>query len=949
MMTLGPIGFLAPWLLTALLALPLIWWLLRFTPPRPKLVVFPPTRLLKGLEDSEQTAEHSPWWLTLLRMMLAALIILALARPLIHPDRENLAGSGPLLIVVDNGWASATHWDARQVMISALIARAERDARAILIFPTAGAQNKILAPMSPEKAREASAGLVPLPFDPRRDNAAGRLDRDLKDKSGYSIVWLSDGVDYGNTEQFASTLVRLAGPDGHVTIARAGKNAVPLGLYAGIGKGGALFVRVLRTEGGPRAGTVQAYSSRGDRLGQAAFTLAPGAATAKAAFDLPLEIRNQVARLEIVGEKSAGAVHLLDRRSQWRRVGVVSGESREFAQPLLSPLYYVERALSPYAEIASTKTSNITAAVQELLERNLSVLILADIGKLVPVTLRDIEEWVERGGTLIRFAGPRLEKSADTLMPVPLRRGGRTLGGSLSWSEPQPLAPFDKESPFYGISPSPDVKIHRQVLADPASQVRGDVWARLKDGTPLVSASRKGNGRLVLFHVTANSDWSNLPISGLFVNMLQRIVERSIMTPGRSGAAQANISSAAAKAGSPGVFAPLQLLDGFGRLTPPTTAVQPLKGGELGKTRAGPAHPPGYYGPAGAARALNVVGADTALKPLSSLPVTTATIGYQVRQAIQLKPWLLAAALAVFIADMIAVLLLAGSAGLMTLARRGAAVLLLTGFTMLLTLGGAQAQKKDPGAEKLALEASLQTRLAYVLTGDAEIDRASLAGMIGLGKVLDARTAIEPGPPIGVNVDRDELAFFPLLYWPVREDAQKLPDATLATIDAYMKQGGMILFDTRDYQQSLPSGGGGTQGPGAVALARLLGKLDVPPLEPVPDKHVLTKSFYLLRNFPGRWDGGTLWVEARPDSDNARERQARRADGVSSLLITSNDFAAAWALDDNNRPMFPVVPGGDVQREMAFRVGVNIMMYALTGNYKADQVHLPALLERLGQ
>ena len=70
---------------------------------------------------------------------------------------------------------------------------------------------------------------------------------------------------------------------------------------------------------------------------------------------------------------------------------------------------------------------------------------------------------------------------------------------------------------------------------------------------------------------------------------------------------------------------------------------------------------------------------------------------------------------------------------------------------------------------------------------------------------------------------------------------------------------------------------------------------------------------------------------------------------MSSIVITSNDLAAAWALDDANRPLYPAVPGGEVQREMAFRAGVNIVMYALTGNYKADQVHVPALLERLGQ
>ena len=72
-------------------------------------------------------------------------------------------------------------------------------------------------------------------------------------------------------------------------------------------------------------------------------------------------------------------------------------------------------------------------------------------------------------------------------------------------------------------------------------------------------------------------------------------------------------------------------------------------------------------------------------------------------------------------------------------------------------------------------------------------------------------------------------------------------------------------------------------------------------------------------------------------------------DGVSSILITSNDLASAWAIDDVGRHIYPVVPGGERQREYAFRVGINIIMYVLTGNYKADLVHMPAMLERLGQ
>ncbi|HZP20344.1 MAG TPA: DUF4159 domain-containing protein, partial [Bauldia sp.] len=69
----------------------------------------------------------------------------------------------------------------------------------------------------------------------------------------------------------------------------------------------------------------------------------------------------------------------------------------------------------------------------------------------------------------------------------------------------------------------------------------------------------------------------------------------------------------------------------------------------------------------------------------------------------------------------------------------------------------------------------------------------------------------------------------------------------------------------------------------------------------------------------------------------------------STILITENDFAAAWATDENGNYLFPTVPTDPRQREMAYRAGVNIVMYTLTGNYKADQVHVPALLERLGQ
>jgi len=951
MMTIGSIGFLQPWVLAALAALPAIWWLLRLTPPSPQVVVFPPTRLLKDLKSTEETPAHSPWWLTALRMLLAALIILALARPVLNPDRQTFAGEGPLLLVIDNGWASAAHWGERREAIEAAIDRAQRDGRTVVLAPTAPGQ-PVSDALSADQARQRIGGLSPEPYAPDRAALAATLQEELGARSDFSVFWLSDGLDYGEGDALVAALKKLAGGGGDLVVLSPEKGDAALALGQAPGAGGELAGRVLSGAEGPRSGTIRAVTGRGEPLGEVEFKIGENARETTARFDLPLEIRNQVARIEIAGERSAGAVQLLDARSQWHRVGIVSGESREAAQPLLSPLYYVQRALSPYADVITPSEGNVANALHDLIERKVSTIVLADIGKLIPGTQEELETWLESGGVLIRFAGPRLEQGGDELLPVALRRGGRSLGGSLSWSTPQPLAAFEEKSPFRGLAVPEDVRVNRQVLADPTVASDAEVWATLADGTPLVTAAKQGQGFIVLFHITANSDWSNLPLSGLFVEMLRRVMalgssQTGIETGGDASSTEAAPASRVATSSS--ALPPLQTLDGFGHLTTPPLRAAPIAPDKFDGIVPGPDHPPGYYGRSGAARALNLVAAKTVLTPMAPVEGSTAS-GYTLKKPMALEPWLYLAAIGLFGADILAMLLLSGGLRFRRRAATAGVAILLA--TALVIPNAAPVRAQEPASpeaaaadspDDFALKASLHTRLAYVVTGDPEIDRTSEEGLSGLSKVLRARTALEPAEPMGVDLDKDELAFFPLLYWPVREDAEPLSDTTLAKVDAFMKQGGLIIFDTRDQQTSF---GAGAQG---QALTRLIGQLDIPPLEPVPATHVLTKSFYLMHSFPGRWDGGALWVEAEPQDEAERSERSRRTDGVSSLVITANDFAGAWALDQSNRPIYPTVPGGEVQREMAFRAGVNIVMYALTGNYKADQVHVPALLERLGQ
>ncbi|MFO1186706.1 MAG: DUF4159 domain-containing protein [Alphaproteobacteria bacterium] len=319
-------------------------------------------------------------------------------------------------------------------------------------------------------------------------------------------------------------------------------------------------------------------------------------------------------------------------------------------------------------------------------------------------------------------------------------------------------------------------------------------------------------------------------------------------------------------------------------------------------------------------------------------------------KALNLAPWLLTAALLLALADGVIALLLMGR--LQWPARfgrraAGTAALILAAMTL-------------PADHPLADDAALlkganETHLAYAITGDGAIDEMSRAGLDGLTRALTVKTALEPAEPMGLNIERDELTFFPLIYWPVTPAQKELSPKAQAKLDRYLKTGGMILFDTRDSAEAAAVPGTAT--PAALALRRILAGLDVPPLVPIDTllagerPHVLSRSFYRLKEFPGRYASGTVWVEA-PLADAAGEDETREGavnDGVSSVIIGGNDWASAWAVDRYSRPIAALIPGGERQRELSFRFGINLAMYALTGNYKGDEVHTQELLKRLGE
>ena len=929
MLEFGSFAFAAPWMLLAAAALPLLWWLLRVTPPAPRLMEFPAIRLLLALKPQEETPARTPLWLILLRMFLVLLVILALSHPLWRPGAM-LHGSGPLIIAVDDGWASAIDWPVRRAAMESLVDRAERDQRPIRILATARhASDESIAISRLLRAADARAlirNLSPRPWPVDRHGALRALEN-LSVEGSAHIAWISNGMgeelsDHragGSGRNDADALASRLQSLGSVQVftppsGAAGKMVLPPETESG-----ALIVPVLRADArGENRIWLRATADGGQLVTREEIRFKDGATRAKARLVLPGEQRNMVTRIEIEGETSAGATFLLDERWRRRPVGLASGEASETEQPLLSSLYYLERALKPFSEVRR-------ATITELLKREIAVLVLADIGKLSGHQTGLLSQWIGKGGVVVRFAGPKLARTASGMIPVRLRNGGRALGGAMSWAKPAQLASFSESSPFFGLAVADDVRVRRQVLAEPSIDLNNKTWARLSDGTPLVTAEKRGQGWLILFHTTANTEWSNLPLSGLFLDMLRRIVDLS----------QGVVADDAET-----VLPPIELLDGFGRLGPAPPGVSPIPGGGFSDARARPRNPPGFYGHDAARRALNLSAGITGLTPLGELPSGIEVLPYGSDAAIDFKPWLLLAALVLLIADMVLGYALRGLLPLPGLRGGAAAVVLVCALVLVSEHGFAQTVNPPPaGPDAKVIYATQKTRLAYVRTGDERIDSVSRAGMVGLSQILHKRTSVEPGAPLAIDIEADEMAFLPLLYWAVSPDQKALSDTATEKLNQYLKKGGTILFDTRE-RGNFATNSFGQGGRASQRLRMLLSGLDIPSLIPAPRDHVIAKAFYLLSSFPGRWAGGALWVERRGGNHN---------DGVSSVMIGANDWAGAWAVDEVGATMFAVVPGGELQRETAYRFGINWVMYALTGNYKTDQVHVPAIIERLGQ
>lgn len=901
MFSFGALTFLSPWVLAALLVVPALWWLLRVMPPQPKSIRFPGYFLMKDLRTDIKTASKTPWWLLLLRSAILALFILALADPVMKLSEGFPGSGGAVLVTVDNGWASAANWKERQAKLREILPRIKRGGRSVIFLPTApsAGDGKLHyhGPMDAEEAENFVARLAPQPW-PTDHGGLRAVAAEVFERNKIShAIFLSDGT--ASDRNASHNLLRALQSDaGGLTVVMDGEVNAPLVLRRTVQKPGQLSFSVERLEAAtePSEMKIVAAAAGGNVLDELAFSY-PGSRTSfDVTWDILPEMRNKVARLYLREPQMASAVYLTDSQWQQHPVGVIADPSQKDNQSFLNEVYYLRRALETNSQIDVDQ-------VDELLKQPLSALIWPDSAPVAAVERVRLLEWVQQGGFLIRFAGPNLAANPeDPLLPVALRYGQRAMEGSMTWEKPVKLGDIGEFSPLLGLGVPKDVTVTRQVLADPSPEVFEKTWLQLEDGTPLVTGGSVGKGVIVLVHTTAGPDWSNFSYSGLYVEALRRMISLST-----------GIGDYKAKA----LLPPLMVMDGFGRLTSPDPK-SVVKSADAGAPFVpSPETPPGIYGDERQFQVFNLGDGLPAMQALQELPAGVLADTYALTGERSQKADLFKWALLLLMLDAALTMWLRG---VVSLQAKTAALFVLLFFPVT-----AQAAE--------ATDLASNVYLAYLETGDQGTDEVSFNGLKGLAEIINARTTIKVKGVVGVNPEIDDLFYYPFIYWPVAEAQGGISADAARRIQNYMGRGGMIVFDTRDQQF------GDTQGStiGQRKLRQLTENIRIPELMTVPDDHILTRSFYLLDDFPGVYAGGKVWVEKEPNPNY---------DAVTSVIIGANDWAAAWSKEASDRSRF-MLPGGEQQREMAYRSGVNIIMVALAGNYKADQVHVPYILERL--
>lgn len=884
----------------AFISLPIIYFVLKSYPPLPTKYNFSSFFLLREIDMSAVTREKCPIWLLIFRLLLITLLIFFFSKPYLNknPVAKNYES---FVVLSDKGWSIGSIWNDYKKIVENIAFEAEKAKKEVYFYDTT-----MKIEQKPIKFNNAKDILLfldkntPSPWQTDRENLRSILLKNdyFKNSKVFFIFSKFDSISFEKQKSILTLLrdnvpnLEIIAPVRNIKIIKSYKvfennNQIIIERFGNLDEEN-LEIRISTEQ------NLALYRKK--------FLFEKGKNNIIIEENFPLEVSNLFYKIEVIGSNHAGASYFLDDLSKKKNIGIYSEDFNYIEKPLLSPAYYINKALNKEHNIFLNN-------LEEILKEKPSVIIFPKSKKLDRKNKKALISWLNNGGLLLKFASNRSSYEKDTFFNShDYQPTIRNIGGDLSWNKILSLKEMNEDNIFKNISLKDDIFLKKQLIFTNFSTKNLKILVALEDETPLISMKKVGRGKVLLFHFTANNDWSNIPMSNIFIEFLSKALLLS-QYENKNSMNSLQIDSE---------------INSFGTLE----QSESLKTFEniymLKKTKPSQNNLPGIYYNNEIIAALNLAGNLQSQSFREKIYSKYNMKNYYKSNAFDLSGFILVIVMIMALVDILISSTIKNKLyflkKLKNIVNTMSLLIILISFTFIYNTYSSEYLKN--------------TFLAYIKSSNEKRNEISKYGLEALKNTLIRRTSISPEGVVGLDVNADTFFYFPFIYWPVDNEIISISENAKNKIKNYLKTGGIILFDIINFDRNKSI----LESKSYIFVKEFLLSIGIEDLNYIRRDHTLSKSFYLLEKYPGRWDSKVILID-NTDLD--------LKDGVNSVIIGFNDWVGAWALDDNNYPMFPAVPGGERQREMAFRFGVNIIMYALTGNYKSDQIHSKSILNRM--
>lgn len=894
---LNNVTFQNPEYFVFLLIVPILWKYFKEGPDRPVLKKFPAIILIAQNTSSDSTPIKKNYLNLLLKTLLVFLITVLLANPSEKKDFKTKP-----LIIIDNGWDSGPGWEKINKGINQFLE--SKKSNTFTIFPTvASNKNKFnyLFEKKEFEIREYLKGIKPLALKPNYILLSKELPNFVQDDT--KIFWFTNHYMNKEKKAFYDSIKSK-----NLKIYSSSKEDFPIILSLLSQEDNIYSFGLINMNKDLDNFFIDCYDIK-QRI-----IIRQKVSQDKIKYDeqnfgnfsveIPKEKNDLIYYFKISNSKSVSSVAIKSNYVKKKKIGLVQTNFQDNDNEYFRANFFVRKALESNYDLKSLP-------LDQLLSPNKSLIISDDFDTTFFGFEERILQWIGEGGTFLKFAGDKFLSHAENnqlssvLGIIPITKKVISVDGELSFKRNLSIAQISGKSPIRDFEIPKKIKINKYIeIPKNIDNLKLKFWVKLDNGAPLITQRPYEKGNLILVHLPANNEWSNISLSIFFPDLLNKIIQIS------RGINAEEVQQ---------IFKPLKILDALGNLVEPRIDTLNLDSKIFMDSKLTRDNPPGLYKNELGFHGLNISDYLQNEYDYIYLPKEIIIDDFNSNSSFEIKNFLVLLCLLVFVCETLVNFLGRDFLKFKYFNPLKVMFLILIVFSPNIVFAN----------EKLDYLG--QTKLAYIQTGVEEIDRINYEGLREISSYISSKTSAILGSPIGLDLEKDEIDYFPIIYISLIKNAKNLNDISLGKLQNFINSGGILLFDCKASFESL------FVEDCLILFKKHYKNLDISAFKKLTSESTLSKSFYLLNSYPGR-KNEMVYIAYNNQINN---------DKVLSIVIGNNDWTGAWAKDANNSFLLPLFENDKEQRDLSFRFGTNIVLYSLTGNYKSDQVHIPEILKRM--